>query len=67
MIMSNIYKTYRLLSSCWAYLPIGNGFTTLHHNPLVGQGEEGVAQGGNVEPKSMAGFALKTPTANKFP
>lgn len=39
--MSNIYKTFWLLSSCWAYLPIGNGVTTLHHNPLVGLGEGG--------------------------
>lgn len=62
MIMSidqimNIYKTS--LSSCLAYLPMGHGITTLHHNPLVGWGRGGVPQGGKVKHESLAWFPLK--------
>lgn len=57
--MSNIYKTYQLLFSCWAYLPIGNGVTTLHHNPQVGWGKEGLPQGGKVNQESMTMLTLK--------
>lgn len=57
--MSNIYKTSWLLSSCWAYLPIGNGITTLHHNPLVGWGEGGVPRGGKVKQESLAWFSVR--------
>lgn len=57
--MSNIYKTYQLLFSCWAYLPIRNGVTTLHHNPQVGWGEERVPQGGKVNQESLAWLTMK--------